>query len=741
MINLTVEGMDCANCAASISRYLENKGLEDVFVNFQTKEVRYRANEGGITETAVKAGIHKLGFQVIEEAENENDGAQPHGKAKMRLLVCALLTAPLLIAHILMAFGIHIPLLENGWVQFAMTLPVYLIGGLHFGRSAWSGLRTGYLNMDVLIFLGATAAFAYSLVGLYWNDPHYYFFETAATIITLVLIGNWLEERAVARTTTAVSALNELQTDYANKLMPSGAIVRLEVDEVQPGDILQINTGDRIPLDGIVISGQAAVDESMLTGESLSVEKMTDDQLVGGSILVGGQLQMRVTATSRQGTLAQMIELVKTAQADKPDLQRLADRISAIFVPLVLIISLLTFVLCWSTGYTTMTGALMNAIAVLLISCPCAMGLATPTAVMVGVGRMARAGIMVKGGSAVEELAAAKEMVFDKTGTLTTGTFSVDKIQYFKAANQQKAVVDKVDYRSSNANVELKADDTNPTTHIEIDQLIYFAEQSSSHPIARSIVKYLEEKGVTIDKSLANDYQVEEVSGLGLKLLHQQTGAVAYSLGSFRLLDEKNKEAAQYGEVFLTDGDGQLLAAIKLADELKNGVANSIQELENLGIRTHLLSGDRKDRTAHIANTLGISTYAGEKMPEEKLDYISALSNKTSTVMVGDGINDAAALARANLGVSMGGASAVAIDAARVVLVGDNMRALPEAVKLSRLTLRTIKESLFWAFSYNIVAIPLAALGFLNPMWAALFMAFSDVVVIGNAIRLKSRKF
>lgn len=729
--------MDCANCAMSISRYLERHGIKDVFVNFQTKEVRYQPDDKQLTADQIRAGIKKLGFEVVEDTEQQ-DASRVEQVAFRRMLFCALLTAPMLIGHLLMVFGVKVPLMHNGWLQLALTLPVYLLGGLHFGRSAWAGLRNRYLNMDVLIFIGATAAFVYSLIGLYWGDAHYYFFETAATIITLVLVGKWLENRAVAGTTTAVKALADLQVPQATRIMPSGIEVRIPVEELGVGDLLRINTGDRIPLDATVESGQGSVDESMLTGESLDVEKEAGNALIGGSVLTGGQLVARVTATATDGTLAKIIQLVKDAQADKPELQRLADRISAVFVPVVIGISLLTFTIGWLSGYASPTQAMMNAIAVLLISCPCAMGLATPTAVMVGVGRLARKGVLIKGGSVLEQLAGVKNMVFDKTGTLTSGDFQVAAITYYQE-NFGERKHDPIAPQTHHVGTAMKQIDpqTSNLTVEGIDALLLFAERHSSHPIARSIVSHLESKEVAADKALAEQYEVKEVSGIGLEIYAIESQELCYRLGSYKTLN--GNFADLKGAVFLTDAVGNPLVAVVLGDELKADATSSLKKIADLGVATYLLSGDRYERTAEIASTLGIDLFAAEQSPSDKLSFISKLSEDAPTVMVGDGINDAAALARADLGISMGNASAVAIDAAAVVLMGERMDALPEAVKVSRLTLKTIRESLFWAFSYNMVAIPIAALGFLNPMWAALFMAFSDVVVIGNAIRLKRR--
>ncbi len=752
IVELQVSGMDCNNCAASIQRYLERKGLEEVFVNFQTSEVRFARNDAALDIEAAKAGIEKLGYQVVSSSEGK---ASAKLSASYRLLFCAFLTAPLLLGHLLMVFGFHWSGMENRWVQLALAGPVYLVGGLYFGRSAWSGLRTGYLNMDVLIFLGATAAFAYSMVGFFWQDPQYFFFETAATIITLVLIGNWLEERAVKGTTTALGALASLQVEKAHRIGASGTLVQIAVDELRKGDRIRVNTGDRVPLDARIEQGEVSVDESMLTGESLPVDRYTGEDLIGGSVVLSGQADMTVIATRKQGMLAQMIELVKTAQADKPKMQRIADRISAVFVPVVIGISILTFLLGWCSGYFSATQALMNAIAVLLISCPCAMGLATPTAVMVGVGRLARQGIMVKGGQAVEDLASIRRMVFDKTGTLTTGKFTVQQLDflsdYFFLVAGQPTEVSLVGTEAGGREMahagampstkravfSAPMAKSVPISPAAIRAIIYKMEGFSSHPIAAAISSYLEGQEKT-DTDYSQRLVVKEQPGMGLMAHDPEQPGLGFYLGSARLLPADHP-ALEKAQVFLTDLSGHPLAALSLDDDIKAGAADLIQTLNGLGITTQLLSGDRQERVATLASTLGIASYEAEKLPAEKLAILSHWSQTEPTAMVGDGINDAAALARATIGISLGGASAAAVDAARIVLLRDRLPALGEAVKIARLTLKTIKESLFWAFSYNVVAIPLAALGFLNPMWAALFMAFSDIVVIGNAVRLRFR--
>ncbi|WP_020535763.1 heavy metal translocating P-type ATPase [Lewinella cohaerens] len=696
LIELKVDGMDCNNCAMSISRYLERKGLEDVFVNFQTKEVRFASGGGDLGLDKIKSGIEKLGYTVLEE-----EPEPVFWTFDKKLLVSALFTLPLLLGHLLMMVGWAPAWLMNPWVQLGLTLPPFIIGVVHFGGSALSSLRGGVPNMDVLIFLGSTAAFVYSVFGLVLQNPDYYFFETVATIITLVLLGNWLEKRAVAQTTTAIGELTQLQATSARKILPSGQLVEIPQKELKIGMLLQINEGDRIPADGTLVQGEGLVDESMLTGESMPAAKELSAELIGGSLLLKGNLQMKVTASGKNTVLEQMVELVKTAQQDKPPIQQLADKISAIFVPAVVGISLLTFLLGHFAFGLTATQALLNAIAVLVISCPCAMGLATPTAVMVGVGRLAKLGVLIKGGRTVEQLATIKNIVFDKTGTLTTGKFRVEKAEY-PTGEMKKA-----------------------------NSLVWAMEQYSSHPIAVSLREALE--GMPRAEALS-ELRVEEERGIGMTAV-DETG-IRYRLGSKRLLEN---DADCDGDIFLLR-EKDVLAVFKLGDDLKKGVSEAIQALEGQGRNSFILSGDRADKTQMLAEKIGVKEYHAEKLPAEKLSIIKKISEKHPTAMVGDGINDAPALAQADLGISLSSASQVAIQSAKVVLLKGRIDVLPEAFGIAEKTVETIRQNLFWAFAYNIVAIPIAAMGFLNPMWGALFMAFSDVVVIGNSIRLKYKK-
>lgn len=692
LIELKVDGMDCNSCAASITKFLERKGMEEVYVNYATKEVRFRESPNAKNLDKVKEGIHKMGYRIIDEKTGES-----WWTFERKLLISAIFTFPLLLTHFLMMFGWHVAVLQNGWVQFALCLPVFSIGFWHFGRSAWSSLREGAPNMDVLIFIGSTAAFIYSLVGAITADPNLYFFETSATIITLVLVGNWMEKRAVEQTTTAIGELTKLQAETARQILPSGTIVSISKEDIKPGIILQVNEGDKIPADGRIIQGEATVDESMLSGESIPVEKKKGDEVIGASILASGNFRMEVSAAGKNTVLSQMIELVKTAQQDKPQIQRLADRISAIFVPLVVGISILTFLIAFFVFHLSFQQALMNSIAVLVVSCPCAMGLATPTAVMVGVGRLARNGILIRGGQTVELFSQIKNIVFDKTGTLTTGDFSVKEIKY-KTLDKER-----------------------------VHTLIYKLEQHSSHPIARSLTRAMEGRVNGLDLS---DLKVEEKKGVGVFARDEKGNTYTIQAGN------KGEDKSSGQLIALSEND-QVLATVEIADELKPEAKELIAYLKSNQIQAFILSGDFLAKTEETARQLGVDAFFAEKTPAEKLAIIEELSKKQATAMVGDGINDAPALAKATLGVSLSNASQVAIQSAQIVLLNGRLDKLGDALAISKKTVETIKQNLFWAFIYNVIAIPIAAVGLLNPMWGALFMAFSDVVVIGNSIRLK----
>ena len=696
-MELQVEGMTCTNCAASVERYLERKGFKHVVVDYASGMVQFSETDGMPMEEVI-AGINKLGFRVVEA---EKPG--PWFTLERKFLISLIFTLPLLSGHMLMVAGLSVPWLEAPLIQFAFAFPVYLIGFFHFGKSAWASVRSGVPNMDVLIFMGSTAAFGYSLAGWYQGNAHAIFFETSATIFTLVLLGNLLEHRAVKKTTTAIEELSRLQPTKAHKVMPSGAIVTVEYKDLSSGDVLQVNEGDTVPADGKILHGNALIDESMLTGESLPVDKKKGELVIGGALVSGGHFRMVVTALGADATLGKMIELVKAARQEKPSLQRLADRVSAIFVPLVIGISFLTFVISFFAVQIPLSTALMNSIAVLVISCPCALGLATPTAVTVGVGRLAKNGILIKGARTIEQFSSIRNIVFDKTGTLTTGQFKLKNINY-----------NGIEPAIANA-------------------IIVQLEQHSSHPLAKSLVKALKTEGQSDE--LVNLYDIQEMKGVGMQA--RTADGTAVNLGSWRMVEVPASLAS--ADLFLTLG-GKVVATIEVADELREGAVELMAFLRQKHYEPIILSGDNESKTKEVAEQLGVTSYAANQRPEEKLARIAALSASAPTAMLGDGINDAPALTRADLGISISGGTQAAIRSSQVILLNGQLQQLKNAVNISKATLQTIKQNLFWAFAYNVIAIPIAAAGFLNPMWAAFFMAFSDVIVIGNSLRLRSKK-
>ena len=689
-LKLEVEGMTCANCAAGIKKHLENKGLQDVNVNFSTGEASWE-NDKNQDKNDVAKTITSLGYKIKSSSKEEEKGLS---KVEKHFYFTLIFTLPLF-SHMFFPNG---SIIQNPLLQFILCLPVYIIGVSYFGKSAWGSIKTGVPNMDVLIFTGSSAAFFYSIYGwlINYGTPavhHYLFFETSATIITLVLLGNVLEHKSVKKTTTAIGDLTAIQKVIAKKEI-EGKITEVNFEDIRVNDILVINSGDKIPTDGIIISGTSYIDESMITGESIPINKTKGDEVIGGTIITDGNLKIKATKIGDDTLLSQIIELVKNAQNNKPNIQKLGDKVSAVFVPVVLTISLATFFIGHYFFNIEIQDAFLRSIAVLVISCPCAMGLATPTAVMVGIGRAAKNGILIKGGDTLEKLASIKTIVFDKTGTLTTGKFIVS----------QFTVLD---------------GDEN-----DVKNIIYNIEQHSSHPIAKSLCNAFKE-----NSSLLKLSDITEEKGISISANIDDN---IYTIGSSKIYSSPEKY-----DLFVLKNK-ELIATLNISDELKTNTDLVISSLHKRGYTTTLLSGDKKEKCNHIASELGIITTYSEQLPQDKIEKIEKLVSSNKTAMVGDGINDAPALAKATIGISLGNATQIAIQSADVVLLNnEDLSQLPQTMQIGKHTLLTIKQNLFWAFAYNIVAIPIAVMGLLNPMWGALFMAFSDVIVIGNSIRLR----
>jgi len=691
-LKLDVEGMSCANCAAGIKKHLENKGLQDVNVNFSTGEASWGSSKK-LDKAKVKNIITELGYTIKTKTKDEEKDLSLVEKYFYFTLI---FTLPLF-SHMFFSENSFI---QNPVLQFFLCLPVYIVGIKYFGKSAWGSLKTGIPNMDVLIFIGSTAAFVYSIYGwVLFGSEHahnYLFFETTATIITLVLLGNVLEHKSVKKTTSAIGDLSKIQEVIAKKETPNG-IVEIPFDKIKTNDILIINNGDKIPTDGIIISGDCLIDESMITGESVAVTKSEGQEVIGGTIITDRNIKIKATKVGDDTLLSQIIELVKNAQNNKPNIQKLGDKVSAIFVPVVLTISILTFFIGHFYFGINMQDALLRSIAVLVISCPCAMGLATPTAVMVGIGRAAKNGILIKGGDTLEKLATIKNIVFDKTGTLTTGKFEVS------------------DFTILEGDVE------------EIKNIIYNIEMHSSHPIAKSLCNAFKNHSTPLELS-----EIKEIKGESISAKIKED---SYQIGSSKIYKSDQKH-----DLYVLKNNN-LIATLNITDQLKTNTTEVLNTIHNRGYNSVLLSGDKKEKCNSVATTLGITKVFSEQLPQDKISQIELLNKVENTAMLGDGINDAPALAKASIGISLGNATQVAIQTADVVLLNnEDLDQLPKALAVGKHTLLTIKQNLFWAFAYNLVAIPIAVSGLLNPMWGALFMAFSDVIVIGNSIRLRYKK-
>jgi Cu+-exporting ATPase len=705
-IELQVEGMTCTNCALTVRKYLENQKMEDVSVNFATGEVRFM-NIPKADLTQLGKGIEMLGYKVVK------DGAAPQEKKSRFALdtlegkfwFCALFTLPLLLHMVLPFPWLHLPL-----VQILLSAPVYFLGLPFFGKSAFQSVRNGLPNMDVLIFTGAFSSLVYSLIGTiqFWGTPEvhqFLFFETGATIITLVLLGNLIEMKSVKKTTSSIHELTALLPSKATRIGKDAATGfetsdEVEVKLLQEGDIIFVRSGEKIPVDGIITVGKGSIDESMLTGESLPVFKIKNQEVYSGTILTDGAFRFKATAVGKASTLSHIIKMVKNAQASKPSIQKIGDRVSAVFVQVVIAISLITFLLSFFVLDISGADSLMRAVAVLVISCPCAMGLATPTAVMVGLGKAAKNGLLIKGGATVEELAKTQVAIFDKTGTLTTGAFEIGELKIYNGIEP------------------------------EIKNIIYCMEEFSAHPIAQSVLKHTEWRNNTVVL-----YDMKEEKGLGL--FANDAHGNSFALGSEQILTAAPPD--ETFDLYLTK-DEVLVAAIRINDEVKPGADKAITYLKQQGIKTLLLSGDKESKCRQVAAQLGVDEVYARQSPKQKLDLIESLRKKYVVSMIGDGINDAPALSKANTGISLSGATDIARQSAQVILLGKNLDEVTKAHRIAKLTYTTIKQNLFWALAYNVVAIPLAALGFLSPMLGALSMAFSDVVVIGNSLRLGTKK-